>query len=76
MEKKPYQIVTRKNLATYGLGAVASTALLSGNAHALDVSTALTGSEAEANLETAILWVLGIAVVIFGGRKIIGFFSR
>lgn len=70
-------ILNRNNLATYGLGAVASTALLTSNANAaLDVSTALTGSDAQSNIETGALWALGIVVVIYGAKKVIGFFGR
>ena len=65
-----------KNIATYGTGAVVSTALMSSNANALDVSTALTGADAEANIETGALWALGIVVVIYGAKKVIGFFGR
>lgn len=70
-----FTVINRKNITTYGLGAVASTALIS-NANALDVSTALTGADAEANIETGALWALGIVVVIYGAKKVIGFFGR
>ena len=69
-------VINRKNVATYGLGATVSTALMSSNANALDVSTALTGADAEANIETGALWALGIVVVIYGATKVIGFFGR
>lgn len=69
-------VINRKNIATYGLGAVASTALMSSNANALDVSAALTGDGTEANIDTAALFMLGIAVTIFAARKVVGFFSR
>lgn len=70
-------VINRKNVATYGLGAAISTALMSSNANAkLDVSTALTGADAEANIETGALWALGIVVVIYGAKKVIGFFGR
>lgn len=71
-----FTVINRKNIATYGAGAVVSTALMSSNAHALDVSTALTGADAEANIETGALWALGIVVVIYGAKKVIGFFGR
>ena len=74
--KQRLAIVNSKNLATYGAGAVVSTALMSSNANALDVAPALAGADAESNIETGALWVLGIVVVIFGARKVIGFFSR
>ena len=74
--KQRLAIVNSKNLATYGTGAVVSTALMSSNANALDVAPALAGADAESNIETGALWVLGIVVVIFGARKVIGFFSR
>ena len=72
---------TQKRLDTlkrFGVstGAAAGTALMVSDANALDVSTALTGSDASSNIDTAALWVLGIAVVIFSARKVIGFFSR
>lgn len=69
-------LINRKNIATYGTGAVVSTALMSSNANALDVSTALTGADAKANIETGALWALGIVVVIYGAKKVIGFFGR
>lgn len=75
-QQNRFAVLNRKNIATYGLGAVASTALMSGNAHALDVSTALAGADAEANIETGALWALGIVVVIYGAKKVIGFFGR
>ena len=74
--KQRLAIINSKNIATYGTGAVVSTALMSSNANALDVSTALTGSDAEANIETGALWALGIVVVIYGAKKVIGFFGR
>lgn len=71
---------TQKRLDTlkrYGVatGAV-GTALIASQAHALDVSTALQGSDTSSNIDTAAVWVLGIAVTIFAARKVIGFFSR
>jgi len=74
--KQRLAIVNSENIATYGTGAVVSTALMSSNANALDVSTALTGADAEANIETGALWALGIVVVIYGAKKVIGFFGR
>lgn len=74
--KQRLAIVNSKNIATYGTGAVVSTALMSSNANALDVSTALQGADAEANIETGALWALGIVVVIYGAKKVIGFFGR
>ena len=71
-----FSCLTSQNFKTYGAGAVISTALISGNANALDVSTALTGADAEANIETGALWALGIVVVIYGAKKVIGFFGR
>ena len=74
--KQRLAIINSKNIATYGTGAVVSTVLMSSNANALDVSTALTGADAEANIETCALWALGIVVVIYGAKKVIGFFGR
>ena len=71
------KILNKENVRKYGIGAVASTAIMAGSqANALDVAGALAGSTAQANVETGALWVLGIAVVIFSARKVIGFFSR
>ena len=59
-----------------GSGAAVGTALMMSDANALDVSAALSGNNAGANIDTAAIWVLGIAVTIFAARKVIGFFSR
>lgn len=72
---------TQKRLETlkrFGVasGAAAGTALMMSNANALDVSAALSGNTASDNIDTAAIWVLGIAVTIFAARKVIGFFSR
>lgn len=72
---------TQKRLETlkrFGVasGATVGTALMMSDANALDVSTALSGNDASANIDTAAIWVLGIAVTIFAARKVIGFFSR
>jgi len=74
--KQRLAIVNSKNLATYGTGAVFSTALMSSNANALDVTTVLGDADAESNIETGALWALGIGVLIYGAKKVIGFFSR
>ena len=74
--KQRLSVINSKNVRTYGTGAVVSAALVSGNANALDVSTAFTGADAEANIETGALWALGIVVVIYGAKKVIGFFGR
>ena len=71
---------TQKRLDTLKRFGVASGltagALVASQAHALDVSTALSGSDTSANIDTAAVWILGIAVTIFAARKVIGFFSR
>lgn len=72
------KILSINNVRKYGMGAVASAALLGGtqaNA-AFDVTGALTGSSAESNIETGATWVLGVAVLIFSAKKVIAFFSR
>lgn len=74
--KQRLSVINSKNVRTYGTGAVVSAALVSSNANALDVSTALTGADAKANIETGALWALGIVVVIYGAKKVIGFFGR
>ncbi len=72
---------TQKRLDTlkrFGVpaGAAAGTVLMMSDANALDVGAALTGNTASDNIDTAAIWVLGIAVSIFAARKVIGFFSR
>ncbi|AXH78062.1 MAG: putative membrane protein [Inoviridae sp.] len=74
--KQRFATLNRKNIATYGTGAVVSTALMSSNANALDVTAALAGTQAKDNIETGGLWVLGIVVLIYGTKKVIGFFGR
>lgn len=72
---------TQKRLETlkrFGVasGATVGTALMMSDANALDISAALTGNDASTNVDTAAIWILGIAVTIFAARKVIGFFSR
>jgi putative effector of murein hydrolase len=71
---------TQKRLDTlkrFGVASgLAAGALATSQAHALDVSAALSGSDTSANIDTAAVWILGIAVTIFAARKVIGFFSR
>lgn len=71
-QKRNTEILKRFGIVSTGVGAVTA----SMSASALDVSTALAGTDAQANIETGAVWVLGIAVVIFSARKVIGFFSR
>jgi hypothetical protein len=63
-------------LARYGVasGALTGVALITTQANALDVAGATATSTAGADVETGALWVLGIAIVIFSARKVIGFF--
>ena len=71
MENKQRNTVAKR---LTGLAALAAAA--TSPAFALDVSTALTGSTASANIETGAVWALGIVVVIYGAKKVIGFFGR
>lgn len=74
---KQKSVLNRQNVSKYGLGAVVSTALVGSNANAaLDVSAALTGADATSNIETGATWILGVVVLIYGLRKVIGFFGR
>lgn len=41
-----------------------------------DPSTATSGSSASSWIQTGAQWMLGIAVVVWGARKTIAFFSR
>ncbi|MDC5245824.1 hypothetical protein OHW55_03790 [Acinetobacter baumannii] len=43
---------------------------------AADVNTATGASGAEETINAGYLWALGIAIVLFGGRKLIGMFGR
>ncbi|EXF55955.1 putative membrane protein [Acinetobacter sp. 1294596] len=70
-KQKRIQILKRHGVATGALGAVA---LATTQANALDVGGATSGSSAQTDIETGAVWVLGIAVVIFSARKVIGFF--
>lgn len=74
--KTRLSVVNAKNLRTYGTGAVVSAALMSSNANALDVTAALTGADAESNIEIGAVFVLGVVLTIWGARKVIGFFGR
>lgn len=71
-EVKPSKMQKAFGYAVGFGGAMLATA----NAHAVDVASALSGSTAKSDIETGIVWALGIAVVIYAGRKVIGFFSR
>lgn len=67
----------KNNVSKYGVGAVVSTALLTSNANAaFDVTTALSGADAQSNIETAGLWALGMGVTIYGIKRVIAFFGR
>ena len=57
-------------------GVIGGAALMTTQANALDVGTATGSSTAKADIETGALWVLGIAIVLFSAKKVIGFFSR
>lgn len=71
-QQKRQETLKRFGIAT----GVAGASIAATQANALDVSTALSGHDAESNIETAAVWILGIAVTIFAARKVIGFFSR
>lgn len=43
---------------------------------ALDLSAALDGAELKGNIEIGILFVLGVVLILWGGKKVIGMFSR
>lgn len=43
---------------------------------AADVNTATAASGSEETINAGYLWALGIAIVLFGGRKLIGMFGR
>lgn len=68
--------INRNTLVKRGAALAAAAAAATSPAFALDVSSALTGSTASANIETGAVWALGIVVVIYGAKKVIGFFGR
>ncbi len=73
-DEKQKRLDTLKRFGVTG-GAVTGAALMATTqANALDVAGATTGSSAKTDIETGAVWVLGIAVVIFSARKVIGFF--
>lgn len=76
--QKRLNVINRQNIKKYGTGAVLSAGLMGvvSPAFAIDVTAATTGSDAKSNIDTGATWVLGIAVLIFASRKVIGFFSR
>ncbi|MCW8041265.1 hypothetical protein [Acinetobacter entericus] len=43
---------------------------------AADIATATSGSGAEETIDAGWLWVLGIAIVLYVGRKIVSMFGR
>jgi hypothetical protein len=50
---------------------------MSNNANAaFDVAAALSGNTTKDNIEIAAVFVLGVGVLIWGVRKVVGFFSR
>ena len=71
--EKRNQVLTRFGVSA---GVIGGAALMTSQANAIDVGAALAGNTAEADIDTAAVWVLGIAITIFAARKIIGFFSR
>ena len=67
---------TLKRFGVTGGAATGVALMATTQANALDVAGATSGSSAKSDIETGAVWVLGIAVVIFSARKVIGFFSR
>lgn len=57
-------------------GVIGGAALMTSQANALDVGTATSSSTAKSDIETGAIWVLGIAIVLFSAKKVIGFFGR
>lgn len=55
-------------------GVIGGAALMTSQANALDVGTATSSSTAKTDIETGAIWILGIAIVLFSARKVIGFF--
>lgn len=72
-QQKREETLKRFGLAT---GAMGATALMTTQANALDVTTATQDSSAKTDIETAGVWLLGIAIVYFSAKKVIAFFGR
>ena len=70
------QTINKQNLKAYGVGAVVSTAVLAPNAHAFDVSAALAGNTTEQNVGLAAAFILSVSVLVWGVKRVIGFFGR
>lgn len=75
-DEKQKRLDTLKRFGVTGGAATGAALMATTEANALDVAGATTGSTAKSDIETGAVWVLGIAVVIFSARKVIGFFSR
>ena len=73
--EKQKRLETLKRFGVAG-SALTGVALMTTQANALDVAGATTSSTASADIETGAVWVLGIAIVLFSAKKVIGFFSR
>ena len=56
-------------------GALSGVALMTTQANALDVTAATADSTAKKDIDTGAAWVLGVILVIFTARKVIGFFK-
>jgi len=69
--EKRNQVLARFGVAT---GVLGGAALMTSQANALDVGTATSSSTAKTDIETGAIWVLGIAIVLFSAKKVIGFF--
>lgn len=82
MGKQEVQVVEEKRGSTFlrnmGTAAGIGAMVLATNANAALTAADITGpvSANEALVAAAILAVLGIVLVIWGGRKVIGFFGR
>ena len=74
--EKQKRLDTLKRFGVTGGAATGVALIATTQANALDVSSAIANSTAESDIETGAVWALGIAIVIFSARKVIGFFSR
>lgn len=75
------EIMTKQNVKRYGAGAVLSTALVAPafaaeGSTGLNVGSVLEGSTVTTEIGTAATWVLGVVLVVYAARKVIGFFGR
>ena len=76
-DKKHAVTASNEKLArALGYGVAGAAVLATSQVHALDVDSVTSTSTANTDIESGGLWVLGIVVLIFAAKRVIGFFGR